>query len=46
MLTGVVSESVRQRALDAGACLFLEKGIGVETLVAQIKAVCRDPSPV
>jgi len=28
------------------ACLFLEKGIGVETLVAQIKAVCRDPSPV
>jgi CheY-like chemotaxis protein len=46
MLTGVVSESVRQRALDAGACLFLEKGIDVETLVAQIKAVCRDPSPV
>lgn len=46
MLTGVVSEGVRQRALDAGACLFLEKGIGVDTLVAEIKAVCRDASPV
>ena len=46
MLTGVVSEGVRQRALDAGACLFLEKGIDVDTLVAEIKAVCRDASPV
>jgi len=46
MLTGVVSESVRQRALDAGASLFLEKGIGVNALAAEIKALCREPSPV
>jgi len=46
MLTGVVSESVRQRALDAGASLFLEKGIGVNTLAAQIKALRGEPSPV
>lgn len=44
MLTGVVSESIRQRALDAGACLFLEKGLGVDALVAEVKAVCREAS--
>jgi DNA-binding NarL/FixJ family response regulator len=46
MLTGLASESVRQRALDAGACLFLEKGTDLDELVDQLKDVCSRPSPV
>ncbi len=46
MLTGVVSESVRQRAFDGGACRFIEKGIDVEDLASQIKDVCCETSRV
>ncbi len=43
MLTGVSSEMIRRRALEGGASLFIEKGIDVESLVDQIKDVCRTP---
>ncbi len=43
MLTGLVSERMRQRALDAGACLFIEKGTDVDALAGQIKDVCEKP---
>jgi DNA-binding NarL/FixJ family response regulator len=46
MLTGVVAENVRQRALDDGACLFLEKGTDLDELVGQLKDVCSRPAPV
>ena len=46
MLTGVVSEGVRRRALDGGACLFIEKGADIDALVAQIKEVCSQPTRV
>lgn len=44
MLTGVASESARRRALDGGACLFIEKGTDVDELARQIKDVCSSPS--
>lgn len=40
MLTGVTTEAVRQRALDAGAAFFLEKGTGIDTLARRIKEAC------
>ncbi|MDQ2982567.1 MAG: response regulator transcription factor [Actinomycetota bacterium] len=43
MVTGVTSERIRHRALDGGASLFIEKGTDVESLVEQIKEVCRKP---
>jgi DNA-binding NarL/FixJ family response regulator len=46
MLTGVVAENVRQRAIDAGACLFLEKGTDLDELVGQLKDVCSRPATV
>jgi DNA-binding NarL/FixJ family response regulator len=46
MLTGVVAENVKQGALDAGACLFLEKGTDLDELVGQLKDVCSRPAPV
>ncbi len=43
MITGVSSEMIRRRALEGGASLFIEKGVDVESLVDQIKDVCRKP---
>lgn len=43
MLTGVVSESVRQRAFAGGVARFIEKGIDVEELVLQVKDACPKP---
>jgi DNA-binding NarL/FixJ family response regulator len=40
MLTGVAAESVRQRALDAGAALFVEKGADPDAIVAHVKDAC------
>jgi DNA-binding NarL/FixJ family response regulator len=40
IVTGFGSASVKQRALDAGATLFVEKGTDVDELVGQIKALC------
>jgi DNA-binding NarL/FixJ family response regulator len=40
VVTGFGSESMRQRALDAGAALFAEKGTDVGELVGRIKALC------
>ena len=44
MLTGVASETIRRRALEGGAALFIEKGTDVESLVAQVKDVCAKPA--
>ncbi len=44
ILTGMVAQGIRQRALDSGARLFIEKGTDIEELVAQVKEVCREPS--
>jgi DNA-binding NarL/FixJ family response regulator len=41
MLTAFGSDSVRQRAADAGASGFIEKGADVDELVAQIREACR-----
>ena len=46
VLTGMVAESLRQRALDSGAWLFIEKGLDIEELVAHVKEVCSEPSGV
>jgi len=46
VLTGMVAQSVRQRALDSGARRFIEKGIDIEDLVAQVKEVCGEPAKV
>ena len=40
VLTGFGSAHVRQRALDAGAACFIEKGTGVAEIVRQIRGVC------
>lgn len=40
MLTGVTSEAIRERALAAGAVLFLEKGTGIDALARRIKEAC------
>jgi DNA-binding NarL/FixJ family response regulator len=40
MLTAFGSETMRRRAIDAGADAFLEKGIDVDDLVARIREVC------
>jgi DNA-binding NarL/FixJ family response regulator len=41
IVTGFGSESVKQRALAAGAERFVEKGTDVDELVDQIKGLCR-----
>ena len=40
MVTAFGSESIRQRALDAGAAGFLEKGMDVTDLVSEITQIC------
>ena len=41
MMTALTSPNVRQRALDAGAELFIEKGTDVAEIVDQVARVCR-----
>jgi DNA-binding NarL/FixJ family response regulator len=41
VVTGFGSETMKQRALDAGASLFVEKGVDVGDLVGHIKGLCR-----
>ena len=41
MLSGFASPDVRRRALEGGACMFIEKGTDVLALVEQIKKLCR-----
>jgi DNA-binding NarL/FixJ family response regulator len=40
VVTGFGSSRIRQRALDAGACRFIEKGTDVEAIVRQIREIC------
>jgi DNA-binding NarL/FixJ family response regulator len=40
MVTGFGSESVRRRALEAGASGFIEKGIDVDELITRVKDAC------
>jgi DNA-binding NarL/FixJ family response regulator len=42
MMSGLSSDGIRQRALDAGAELFIEKGADVEQVAATIAGLCRD----
>lgn len=42
MLTAFGSERVRRRAFDAGAAAFVEKGVDVQDLVAEIRRACGD----
>jgi len=44
VLTGFGSPTVRQRALDAGASAFIEKGTDVEALVRQVRDACTAPA--
>lgn len=44
VVTGFVTDHVRQRALDSGARLFIEKGVDVAALVGQIKVACLKPA--
>jgi len=40
MLTGLASEAIRERALAAGATLFIEKGTDIATLARRVREVC------
>ena len=40
VVTGFGSETVKQRALAAGAALFVEKGTDIDELVASVKGMC------
>ena len=41
MLTGIASESARDRARMAGAAVFIEKGTNIQSIVGEIRNVCR-----
>lgn len=41
MLTAFGSERIRQRALDAGAAAFVEKGVDIAALIATVREVCQ-----
>jgi DNA-binding NarL/FixJ family response regulator len=41
MLTGVANDGVRERALDGGASLFLEKGTDIDEVVRAVSALSR-----
>jgi DNA-binding NarL/FixJ family response regulator len=41
MLTGVASDSVRERALEGGAALFLEKGTDIDEVVRAVVELSR-----
>jgi DNA-binding NarL/FixJ family response regulator len=41
MLTGVANEGVRERALDGGAALFMEKGTDIAEVVRAVTALAR-----
>lgn len=40
VLTGVTSERVKQRALDAGATVVVEKGTDVDELAQRVRDAC------
>jgi DNA-binding NarL/FixJ family response regulator len=40
MVTAFGSESIRERAMVAGAAAFIEKGLDVTELVAQVTQIC------
>jgi DNA-binding NarL/FixJ family response regulator len=40
MMTALASPGIRQRALDGGAQLFIEKGTDIDVIVEEIKRVC------
>jgi DNA-binding NarL/FixJ family response regulator len=40
MLTGVVGDGIRERALGGGASLFLEKGTDIQDVVRAVAALC------
>lgn len=42
MLSGVAAPTVQARAMEAGACAFIEKGLDLEVLIERIRTVCAD----
>jgi DNA-binding NarL/FixJ family response regulator len=42
MLTGVVGDGIRERALADGAALFLEKGTDIQDVVRAVASLCAD----
>jgi DNA-binding NarL/FixJ family response regulator len=44
MLTGVASETFRDRAREGGAALFIEKGTNIQDVVEAVAGVCGGPS--
>jgi DNA-binding NarL/FixJ family response regulator len=42
MLTGVVGDGIRERALAGGAALFLEKGTDIQDVVRAVASLCGD----
>ena len=40
MLTGVASDTFRDRAREGGAALFIEKGTNIQEIVRAVAAVC------
>jgi DNA-binding NarL/FixJ family response regulator len=42
MLTGVVGDGIRERALAGGAALFLEKGTDIQDVVRAVASLCAD----
>jgi DNA-binding NarL/FixJ family response regulator len=44
MLTGVASDTFRNRAHEGGAALFIEKGTNIQDVVEAVAGVCGDRS--
>jgi DNA-binding NarL/FixJ family response regulator len=44
MLTGVASDTFRNRAREGGAALFIEKGTNIQDVVEAVAGVCSDRS--
>jgi DNA-binding NarL/FixJ family response regulator len=44
MLTGVASDTFRNRAREGGAALFIEKGTNIQDVVEAVAGVCGGPS--
>jgi hypothetical protein len=44
MLTGVASDTFRNRAREGGSALFIEKGTNIQDVVEAVASVCGDRS--
>jgi DNA-binding NarL/FixJ family response regulator len=44
MLTGIASDTLRNRAREGGAALFIEKGTNIQDVVEAVAGLCGVPS--